>query len=155
MAFDSELTSVRFELWRGTGPEWDWGHLVHTLEDLVLRSGRSLVRKATDRGIRRAAEQLLAVIREERDALRRPVEESEQRIAKLRETIEEGEGAMRDLGALLTSEQQRLSQVFIGRREVFLKQTQVLAQKELAERLRSMSHGRNGPAYRRDVNHLA
>jgi len=137
------------------GPEWDWGQLVHTLEDLVRHSGRSLVRKATCRGIRRAADQLLAVISEERNALRRPVEESEQRIAKLRETIEEGEGGMRDLGALLTSEQQRLSQVFIGRREVFLKQTQVLAQKELAERLRSMSHGRNGPAYRRDVNHLA
>jgi len=137
------------------GPERDWGHLVHALEDLVLHSGCSLVRKASDRGVRRAADQLLAVIREERDALQRPAEESEQRIAKLRETIEEGEDAMRDLGALLTSEQQRLSQVFIGRREVFLKQTQVLAQKELAERLRSMANRRNGPAYRRDVNHLA
>jgi len=106
------------------GPQRDWGQMVRALEDLVLRSGRSLVRKASDRGIRRAANQLLVVIREERDALQRPVEESEQRIAKLHETIAEGEGAMRDLGALLAGEQQRLSQVFVGRREVFLKQAQ-------------------------------
>jgi putative protein kinase ArgK-like GTPase of G3E family len=137
------------------GPERDWGQLVHALEDLVLRSGRSLVRKSRDRGIRRAANQLLAVIREERDALLRPVEESEQRIAKLRETIAEGEGAMRDLSALLAGEQQRLSQVFVGRRQDFLKQTQVLAQKELAQHSRSMAQRRNGPAYRRDLNHLA
>jgi hypothetical protein len=137
------------------GPERDWGQLVHALEDLVLRSGRSLVRKSSDRGIRRAANQLLAVIREERDALQRPVEESEQRIAKLRETIAEGEGAMQDLGALLAAEQQRLSQVFVGRRDVFLKQTQVLAQKKLAQHLRSIAQRRNGPAYRADLNHLA
>lgn len=136
-------------------PERDWEQFVHTLEDLVLHSGRSLVRKATERGIRRAANQLLAVIREQRDALRRPVEESERRIAKLRQTIADGEGAMRDLGALLASEQQRLSQVFVERREAFLKQAQVLAQKELAERLSSMANRRNGPAYRRDLNHLA
>jgi hypothetical protein len=137
------------------GPERDWGQLVHALEVLVLRSGRSLVRKASDRGIRRAANQLLAVIREERDALQRPLEESEQRIAKLRESIAEGENAMRDLGALFAGEQQRLSQVFVGRREVFLKQTQVLAQMELDQHLRSIAQRRNGPAYRRDLNHLA
>jgi putative protein kinase ArgK-like GTPase of G3E family len=137
------------------GPKRDWEQFVHTLENLVLHSGRLLVRKATDRGIRRVANQLLAVIREERDALQRPVEESEQRITKLRETIAEGEGAMRDLGTLLSGERQRLSQVFAGRREVFLKQTQVLAQKELAQHLRSTSQRRHGPAYRRDLNHLA
>lgn len=138
-----------------TGPERDWGRLLRALEDLVLRSGRSLVLKASDRGIKRAANQLLAVIREERDALLRPVEESEQRVVTLRETIEEGRGAMRDLGALLAAEQQRLSQVFVGRREVFLKQTRGVAQKELAEFLRSIGSRRNGPVYRRDLNHLA
>ncbi|HEY6389078.1 MAG TPA: dynamin family protein [Candidatus Acidoferrum sp.] len=137
------------------GPDRDWGQLVHALEDLVLRSGRSLVRKASDRGIRRAANQLLAVIGEERDTLLRPVEESEQRITKLRETIAKGEDAMRDLGALLAGEQQRLSHVLVGRREVFLKQTQVLAHEELAQHLRSKAQRRNGPAYRRDLNHLA
>jgi predicted GTPase len=137
------------------GPNRDWDSMVKALESLVLHSGLSLVREARRRGIRRAADQLLAVIKEERDALQRPVEESEQRIARLRITIAEGEGALRDLGALLAAEQERLSQVFVGRREVFLKRTQVLAQEELAERLRSIAHRRNGPAYRRDLNHLA
>lgn len=137
------------------GPERDWGQLVHALDDLVLRSGRSLVHKATERGIRRAANQLLAVVGEERDALQRPLEESEQRIARLYETIAQGEGAMQDLGALLAGEQQRLSQVFVERREVFLKQAQMLAQKELAQHLHSRAQRRNGPAYRRDLNHLA
>jgi hypothetical protein len=135
--------------------EWEWGQLVHALEDLVQRSGRSLVRKATDRGIRRAANQLLAVIKEERDALQRPVEESEQRIARLRETIAESEGAMRDASALLGGEQQRLSQVFVERRKVFLKQAQVLAQEDLQRKLHSVVQRRNGPAYRRDLSHLA
>ena len=137
------------------GHEWEWGELVHALEDLVQHSGRSLVRKATDRGIRRAANQLLAVIKEERNALQRPVEESQQRIATLRETIAEGEGAMRDLSALLASEQQRLSQVFVERRKVFLKQAQVLAQEDLQRKLHSVVQRRNGPAYRRDLGHLA
>jgi GTP-binding protein EngB required for normal cell division/uncharacterized coiled-coil protein SlyX len=132
------------------GPNRDWDNMVKALEGLVLHSGRSLVRQARGRGIRRAADQLLAVIKEERDALQRPVEESEQRIAKLHKTLAEGEGALQDLGALLAAEQQRLSQVFVGRREVFLKRTQVLAQKDLAERLRTIAHRRNGPAYRRD-----
>jgi hypothetical protein len=49
------------------GPESYWGKMVSALEELLLRSGRSLVRNASNRGIRRAANQLLAVIREERD----------------------------------------------------------------------------------------
>lgn len=137
------------------GLERDWGQMVSALEDLVLRSGRSLVRKASDRGIRRGANQLLAVIREERDALQRPVEESEQRIAKLHETIGEGKGALRDLGALLAAEQQDLSQVFLERRQTFLKTTRVVAQKELAQHLHSIARRWNGPGYRRDLNHRA
>jgi hypothetical protein len=121
----------------------------------VLHSGLSLVREARERAIRHAAHQLLAVIREERDALRRPVEESEKRIARLRENIAEGEGALRDLGVLLAAEQHRLSEVFLERREAFLERAQAPAQKELEERLRSMVRRRNGPAYRRDLNHLA
>jgi GTPase SAR1 family protein len=138
-----------------SGPERDWGQLVHALEDLVLHSGRSLVRKATDRGIRRTAHQLLAVIKEERNAVERPLEESERRIARLRETLGESEIAMRDLGVLLTAEQQRLSDVFTGRTSVFLKQAQVKSHAELTERLSSMARSHTGPAYRRNLNHLA
>ncbi len=137
------------------GPERDWGRLVHALDDLVLQSGRSLVRKATERGIRRAANQLLAVIKEERKALERPLEESERRIARLQKTLGESEAAMRDLGVLLSAEQQRLSGGFLKRRNVFLKQVQGTAQAELTERLSSLARTHNGPAYRRNVNHLA
>jgi predicted GTPase len=137
------------------GHERDWGQLVHALEDLVQHSGRSLVRKATERGIRRAANQLLSVIKEERNALERPLEESEQHIAMLRKTLGESEVRMRDLGVLLSAEQQRLSGVFGERRNVFLKQAQVKAQTELAQRLSSLAHRHNGPAHRRSINHLA
>ena len=137
------------------GPERDWGKLLHALEDLVQHSGRSLVRKATERGIRRAANQLLSVIKEERNALERPLAESEQRIAMLRKTLGESEVRMRDLGVLLSAEQQRLSGIFSDRRNAFLKLAQSKAHAELAQRLSSLAHRHNGPAYRRSVNHLA
>ncbi|HEV2297636.1 MAG TPA: dynamin family protein [Candidatus Acidoferrales bacterium] len=138
-----------------SGPERDWGQLIHVLEDLVLHSGRLLVRKATDRGNRRAANQLLAVIKEERDALKRPLEESERRIARLRKTLGESEAAIRDLRVLLSAEQQRLSGVFVERRNAFLKQAQVNAYTGLTGGLSSLARSHNGPAYRRNMNHLA
>ncbi|MGA7921683.1 MAG: dynamin family protein [Candidatus Acidiferrales bacterium] len=137
------------------GPERDWIQLAKALEDLVVRSGRSLVRKATDRGIRRAARQLLAVIKEDRDALERPQEESERRIAMLRKTVEESKVRTRDLGILLTAEQQRLSAVFVERRNAFFKRAQATARFELTGRLSAMARSHNGPAYRRSVNHAA
>jgi putative protein kinase ArgK-like GTPase of G3E family len=137
------------------GTDWDWGQLVRSLEDLVLNSGRSLVRQATDRGIRRAANQLLAVIKEERDALERPLEESERRIARLRKTLAESDVRMQDLGALLTAEQQRLSGLFEERRNAFLKLAQRNAKARLSQRLSSLAASHNGPAYRRTTSHLA
>ena len=137
------------------GPERDWRQLVHALEDLVLHPGRSLVRKATDRGIRRTTNQLLAVIKEERNALERPLEESERRIAGLRKTLVESEVRMRDLGVLLTAEQQRVCGVLGERRNAFLRQALINAHTELTERLSSLARSPYGPAYRRNVNHLA
>jgi GTP-binding protein EngB required for normal cell division len=55
------------------GPERDWGKFIAALEDLVEQSGRGLIRSAAERGVRRLGEQLLAIINEERDALRRPL----------------------------------------------------------------------------------
>ncbi len=137
------------------GPERDWGRLLHAFQDLVLHSGRLLVRNATERGIRRAANQLLAVIKEERDALERPLTESEQRIVMLRSTLAESEVRMRDLAVLLSAEQQRLSAIFGDRREVLLKRAQVNAHAEFAQRLSLVAHRHNGPAYRRRLNHKA
>ncbi len=136
-------------------PERDWGKLLRAFNDLVQHSGRSLVRKATERGIRRAANQLLAVIKEEREALERPLAESERRIALLRKTLAESEVRMWDLGVLLSAEQQRLSAIFGERRNTFLKLAQANAQKELVRQLPSVPHRHNGPAFRRSLNHLA
>lgn len=138
----------------GCGPTRDWPLLVQALESLVLSSGSSLAREAAERGIRRATQQLVAVIREERETLLRPLEDSERRISKLRNTMQEAEGAICDLGVLFSAEQQRLSKTFEGRRTLFLKEAQASASKALSERLPSLA-GRNGPAHRRDVNHLA
>jgi len=139
----------------GRGPGRDWAGLVQALENLALRSGRSLVREATRRAIQRTADQLLAVMKEERETLQRPLEDSERRIARLRETLEEAEGPMRDFTVLLTAEQQHLLDIFAERRDLFLGQVQVSARKALCERSRSLAHRRHGPAYRREVNHLA
>jgi hypothetical protein len=83
------------------------------------------------------------------------LEESEKRLLRLRKTLGESEVRMRDLGVLLTAEQQRLSGVFVERRNAFLKLAQANANFELTERLSSFASSRNGPAYRRNLNHLA
>ena len=139
---------------RQKGPDLDWGRLVRALEDLALNSRRSLVHQATDRGIRRAAKQLLAVLKEERDALERPLAESERRIVSLRKALAESEVCMQDLEVLLTAEQQRLSRVFGERRNDFLKQARMNAKTELTHHLFSVADSRYGPEYRRSMNRL-
>ena len=74
------------------GMRWDWDALVAELRKLAEESGRTILRSAGERGLRRLGEELLTVTFEEREALLRPVEASERRIAAIRETI--GEAAM-------------------------------------------------------------
>jgi hypothetical protein len=114
-----------------------------------------LVQEAAERGLRRAASQLLAVIGEEREALLRPLQDSEQRIAALRSKLEDAERAMRELGYSLAAEQQRLSQVFVEQRASFLRQARAGAHEQLATRLPEIRFRGNGPRYRRDLMHLA
>ncbi len=83
------------------GPLRDWEKLLASLHHLVEDSGRNLVRAACDRGLQRLSEQLLAIISEDRDALQRPIEESERRIELMRETINEAERSMRELNFCL------------------------------------------------------
>jgi len=89
------------------GPLRDWEKLLASLHRLVADSGRNLVRAAGDRGLQRLSEQLLAIISEDRDALQRPIEESERRIELMKETINEAERSMRELNFLFMAEQQR------------------------------------------------
>jgi hypothetical protein len=100
--------------------------------------------------VRRLGEQLLAIIREEREALRRPIEESEKRISTLHTTISEAERSMHDLGYLFTAEQHRLSDLFLRRRKEFLKVTLPAAWVDMEGALQTAPR-RGGPSFRRHI----
>jgi Dynamin family len=136
------------------GPERDWRNLVGALENLARESGRSLVRAAGERGLHRLSEELLAIISEEREALLRPIEESEQRIKSLRQTISEAEVSLRDIGHLFMAEQHHLSDMFLEQRKWFLAEASPRVNSEFAEALRRTPR-RYGPSFRRDVMRAA
>jgi predicted GTPase len=136
------------------GPLRDWEKLLASLHILVEDSGRNLVRAACDRGIQRLGEQLLAVINEDRDALLRPIEESERRIELMRETIGEAERSMRELSFLFMAEQQRISDFFVDRRKQFFQLAYTESEMEFNKALLSVPHG-FGPHYRHRIMHLS
>jgi GTP-binding protein EngB required for normal cell division len=130
------------------GPERDWQKLVHALDGLVEQSGRRLIYSACERGIERLSEQLLAVIGEEREALQRPIEESERRIASMKITVAEAERSMRELKFLFMAEQQHISDMFVDRHKAFLARVLPGAKKEIEEAIASLPYSL-GPHYRR------
>jgi hypothetical protein len=132
----------------------DWEKLVGALEQLEAESGRTLIRSAGERGLRRLGEQMLAIVAEERAALLRPIVASEERVAALRRTLADAERSLRELGYLLTAEQHRLSDLFLARRKEFLSRVRPAAEGELAESLRSLPR-RYGPGFRRGAMRLA
>jgi hypothetical protein len=132
----------------GRGPERDWNKLVLALQELGQDSRFRLVREASVRGLGRLSEQLLAIVVEEREALHRPIAESERRVAAIRETIASAERSMRELGFLFMAEQQRLSDLFVKRHKAFLDFIIPRAQDELEKALQDLGRGA-GPAYRR------
>jgi len=132
---------------QGRGPERDWAKLIEELQRLVQDSGRQLVRAACERGIERLSEELLVIISEEREALERPLEESERRIAAMKETIARAERSMRDLGFLFMAEQRHLSDVLADRHRAFLVSVLPRANQELQIALESAPRGL-GPLYR-------
>jgi hypothetical protein len=136
------------------GPLRDWEKLKGALQQLEESSGRQLVGGACDRGVQRLSEQLLAIIHEDRDALRRPVEESERRIALMKRTVSEAERSMRDLGYLFMAEQQHISDKFVDSHKTFLSRVMPEAHKEFDVSLPSIS-GWLGPSYRRRTFHDA
>jgi ribosome biogenesis GTPase A len=134
------------------GPERDWGKLTAALDRLVQESGRQLIQAACDRGIERLSEQLLVIITEEREALRRPIEESEQRIGVMKQTIAEAERSMRELGFLWMAEQRHLSDMFNDRHTRFLRSVLPEASQEFERALESVPR-KMGPSYRRAIMH--
>lgn len=136
------------------GPMRDWEKLLASLHHLVEDSGRNLVRTACDRGLQRLSEQLLAIISEDRDALLRPIEESERRIEFMKETIDEAERSMHELNFLFMAEQHRISDLFVERHKRFFHSAWTDSDTEFNHELTSMPLG-FGPRYRRRAMHLA
>jgi hypothetical protein len=136
------------------GPERDWVLLVEALEKLERESGRSLVRTAGEKGLRRSSGELLTIISEERGALLRPIEESEVRIRNLRQTISEAERSLRDVGYLFMAEEHHLSDMFLEHRKLFLQATVGKANSEFAAELKTLPR-RYGPEFRREAMRLA
>jgi GTP-binding protein EngB required for normal cell division len=136
------------------GPLRDWEKLLASLHALVEDSGRNLVLAACDRGLQRLSEQLLAMISEDRDALQRPIEESERRIKLMKETINEAERSMRELDYLFMAEQHRISDLFVERHKRFFDSAWRKSETEFGEELPSVPLG-FGPHYRRRVMRLA
>ena len=136
------------------GPGRDWSKLVAGLQEMVHESGSTLVRESANRAVMRVTEQLLRIIAEERQALRRPVEESQHRIDQLRETRAQAEVSMRELGYLFTAEQHHLSDMFGDRRREFLAKVQPEARQEMEAVFNKLPR-KSGPAFRRELMHAA
>ncbi|HTZ49840.1 MAG TPA: dynamin family protein [Verrucomicrobiae bacterium] len=133
---------------------WDWRVLVAALQTLAEQSGRTLVRSAGERGLRRIAESLLSVILEEREALLRPIEDSERRVAMMQQTIAASDQSLREIGYLFMAEKHRLSDLFLERRKKFLQDHLSATAAELRNAGEQI-HTRYGPAYRRELMQLA
>lgn len=131
----------------------DWLLLQERLRRLGTDAGGTLVGAAESRGLALLAERLRQQLEEARAALIRPVAESERRIEALRRCAADAERAMRDLGHLLTAEQERLAKTFAERKGEFVRRTAGDARRELVEGARRIQ-GR-GPALRSRALSLA
>jgi predicted GTPase len=135
-------------------PQRDWEKLLQALHELVDGSARGILYAAGKRGIARLSEELMLIIQAERDAHRRPLEESERRIAAMNITIADSERALRELGFLFLAEQQHLSDVFVARHRKFLHAVLPEARAEFAAALKANMRG-PGPSCRRALMRAA
>jgi GTPase SAR1 family protein len=128
----------------------DWAALIDDLRQMATSSGQDLTRAAAARGIRRFSASLQRVLDERIRALKEPIQNSEQRIASLRQTVSQAEQSLRDLGALFSAEQMRLSNVLLARRKQFLRETSPKAVEELQNEMAAVKTT-FGPALRREL----
>jgi Dynamin family len=132
----------------------DWGAFVQRLQGLAAESGRILIRRAGERGLRRIGEELLAILIEERGALVRPMEESERRITALGATMAEAQQSMREMSYLFMAEMHHLSDALLERRKQFLDRTDRTGQAALHQECGRTS-STWGPRFRRQVTEAA
>ncbi len=128
----------------------DWSVLIEDLTQMATSSGQDMTRAAAARGVRRFSASLQRTVEERIRALKEPIESSEQRIANLRQTVSQAEQSLRDLGALFSAEQMRLSNTLLARRKQFLRETFPHALKELRHETGAVKTN-FGPALRREL----
>jgi hypothetical protein len=126
----------------------DWDKFAKELRELSSESAAELVAGSSEKGIQRIGDALLGIVFEDRNALNRPVEESERRIGELRKTVSNALRSMQDLGYLLASERTRISDIFLEERKKFLAEVSASAHEELDQQMRALPR-RYGPKFRR------
>lgn len=109
----------------------DWERLVATLTALTATRGSELVAAAEARAVARIAGQLRAEIAERRAALRRPIQESEERLGALRRSVATAEKLLVDAGPLFAGIEARLGQQLGRERDAFLAQARPRATERL------------------------
>jgi hypothetical protein len=119
-------------------PTRDWAQLERTLAALEHEAGADIVRAAEARGVERLARALVRELDERRDALLRPMAESEARLAALRASVEGAERAMGDLGVLLGAETARLADSFRRRHDGYVPVAQAAARGDLEAGVRAL-----------------
>ncbi len=141
-------TVSALEQLRRCGPERDWPLLVRKLDELAQSGGVRLIERAAARGFASLIERLRRHLREAREALTRPVGESERRLVELRRCAREAEQALVELTHLFNAEQQKLAIRFDDRRQEFIECSLPLLAERLSEKLDRATTGR-GPALRK------
>jgi GTPase SAR1 family protein len=132
----------------------DWDLLIEDLRQLASKSGQAMTWSAAERGMRRFSASLRRFVDERVRALKEPIANSEQRIANLRQTVSQAEQSLRDLGALFSAEQIRLSNTLLACRKEYLRQILPVAREEL-ERETGAITTTFGPVRRRELMAIA
>jgi len=132
----------------------DWNLLNEDLMRLAKKSGPAVADSAAQRGIRRVRTSLRSSITERARAVTEPIAASEQRIANLRRTINQAEQSLRDIGALFSAEQNRLSTTLLARRKEFLRRVFPVAQEEFRQGASAVANT-FGPVRRRQLMAIA
>jgi polyhydroxyalkanoate synthesis regulator phasin len=116
-------------------PTGELSSLQDSLTVLAREAGADLVASAQVRGLERLSGGVLATLAEQREALVRPLEDSERRIETLRHSVEEAKRAAGDLSYLFMAEQNRLSEAFTSKKEEFLARAIPAARQKLEAEL--------------------
>jgi len=125
-------------------PTRDWSRLVEALEALAERDGASLVERARTRETRRLEASIRDYLDELEGALRRPVAETEQRVAALTRSAIDAERALADLRQLFDARQAQIAREMDAERMAFIATARASIRAELSERVEQAS-----PASRR------